>query len=646
MSPRDPQSPRRATPARTGARPPAVELSDVPGARRARALGFLAPMLTTASKAAPTGGRWLHEWKWDGYRLVAAAAPSTAPRLWSRNGLAWEARVPEIVAAISALDRTVVLDGELIAVDARGRSDFNALQHALKQHDTAQLRYAVFDLMRLDDVDLTGVAIERRKALLRELLERADPRLFYSEHVHDAGEDLFEAARERGMEGIISKRAGSAYRSGRSTDWLKIKAVETREFVVVGYTAPKGSRKGIGALLLAQPRRGKLVYAGRVGSGLTDAMLAQLPRTLRALQSSTPTVPLPPHTPLPAGKVNWVRPQLVVEVVFRGWGKEGLLRQASFLRLRPDHEAPAGKASTKASPDPAAERLEQPAPLVKLTSPTRVVYPDIKATKQRVFDYYLEVGDRVLLEVGSRLLSIVRCPDGIDGPRFFQKHAGPGFGESVRRMEIREADGRKKEYFYIDDIAGLMNLVQMNAIELHPWGSRVDALERPDRLVFDLDPDPSVGWPQVRRAAMDVRDELAGLGLPSWPRLSGGKGVHVVVPLAPEADWDTAREFCSAFATAMATRAPTRYVATMSKAKRSGRIFIDWLRNARGATSVAGWSLRARAGAPAAVPVEWEELARIRRPDRYSIRDAASRPMPAFVTELNARAPALRAPGS
>jgi bifunctional non-homologous end joining protein LigD len=542
--------------------------------------------------------------------------------------------VPEIASALARLGHAVVLDGELIAVDRQGRSDFNALQRALKDGDTGQLRYAVFDLLRLDQADLTGMAIEERKARLRKLLKGADARLFYSDHATGDGAAMFEEASRRGMEGIISKRLGTPYRSGRSTDWLKIKAVETREFLVVGYTPPKGSRKGIGAFLLAQVRRGRLVYAGRVGSGITDAMLEQLPATLRALHSDTSAVALPPHTPLPAGRVQWLRPQLIAEVVFRGWGKEGLLRQASFLRLRPDRQA-------SGSDTPAPSTLEQPAPLVRLTSPTRIVYPDIGATKQQVFDYYLRAGERVLAEVGGRLLSIVRCPDGIEGPRFFQKHAGPGFGESVRRMAIREADGEQKDYFYIDDIAGLMNLVQMSAIELHPWGSRVESLERPDRLVFDLDPDPSVGWTQVRAAALELRDALATLGLPSWPRLSGGKGMHVVVPLRPRADWDAARAFCGAFAETMARHDPRRYVATMSKAKRSGRIFIDWLRNARGATSVAGWSLRARPGAPAAVVVTWEELARVRRPDRYSIKDAAARPMPDFVDELIARAPAL-----
>lgn len=599
----------------------------LPGARKARKLDFIAPMLTTSSKVAPKGEDWLHEWKWDGYRLIAATRGGERARLWSRNGLPWEARVPELADALARLDVTAVLDGELIAVNANGYSDFNALQAALKSGQTSQLRLATFDLMRLGEVDLAGVELHARKTVLRELLKGADPRLFYSDHVLGHGDEVFETARKSGMEGIISKRANSKYRSGRGDAWLKVKAQETREFVVVGYTQPKGSRKGIGAFLLAQVKGSELVYAGRVGSGLTDAMLQELPKRLQALETGKPTVPLPPHTPLPPGKVHWLKPQLVVEVIFRGWGKEGLLRQASFSRLREDRAV--------------TPELEQPEPLPAITSPGRVVFPDIGATKQQVYDYYLEVGDRVLSEIGGRLLSIVRCPDGIEGQRFFQKHVAHGFGEAVKRMGVREAGGEVKEYFYVDNLPGLMNLVQMNAIELHPWGSRASDLEHPDRIIFDLDPDPSISWKDIKDAARDVRDRLAELGLPSYPRLSGGKGVHVVVPLAPKADWDEVRGFCEAFATAMVQRKPRHYVATMSKAKREGRIFIDWLRNGRGATSIAAWSLRARPGAPAAMLLTWEELGRIRRPDRYTLRDAAKHHIPESTLRMIQEAPGL-----
>jgi bifunctional non-homologous end joining protein LigD len=595
------------------------------GRRKARTGEFVPPMLTTAAKSAPVGEQWLHEWKWDGYRIMAEAGAK--PLLWSRNGLPWASRVPELARALATLGIEAMLDGELIAVDARGRSDFNALQQALKSGKTAQLRYAVFDLLALEGVDLTDVPLLERKRLLEALLRGADLRLFYSAHVSGHGPDVFEAARTQGMEGIISKRANSAYRSGRSDQWLKIKAVETREFIVVGYTQPKGSRQGIGALLLAHEQGGRLVYAGRVGSGLTDAMLQDLPKLLAKLESATPTVPLPAHTPLPPGKVHWVRPAMVVEVIFRGWGKEGLLRQASFHRVRPDK--------------PANEDLAQPAPLPTLSSPGRVVYPDAGYTKQQVFDYYLAASEQILGDISGRLLSIVRCPDGIGGQHFFQKHAGPGFGESVRRHRIRENDGDEATYFYVDDVAGLMNLVQMNAVEIHPWGSHVTTLEQPDRLVFDLDPDTTIAWSDIKAAAREVRARLGEVGLDSYPRLSGGKGVHGVVPIQPHADWTRVRDFCEAFASAMAQQNPERYVATMSKAKREGRIFIDWLRNGRGATAIASWSLRARAGAPAAVPLTWEEFARIRRPDRYTLKDAAERPLPAFIETMTANAPRL-----
>ena len=282
-----------------------------------------------------------------------------------------------------------------------------------------------------------------------------------------------------------------------------------------------------------------------------------------------------------------------------------------------------------------------PEPLPTPSSPGRVVYPDAGYTKQQVFDYYLAAADRILDDIGGRLLSVVRCPDGIGGAHFFQKHAGPGFGASVRRHTIAENDGDEAAYFFIDDVAGLMNLVQMNALEFHPWGSRVDALEQPDRMVFDLDPDTSIAWSDIKAAARDVRARLAQVGLDSYPRLSGGKGVHVVVPIQPQADWAQVRHFCEAFADAMAQHNPARYVATMSKAKRAGRIFIDWLRNGRGATAIAGWSLRARPGAPAAMPLTWEQFARVSRPDRYTLKDAAQRELPAFIPTMIAQAPTL-----
>jgi bifunctional non-homologous end joining protein LigD len=284
---------------------------------------------------------------------------------------------------------------------------------------------------------------------------------------------------------------------------------------------------------------------------------------------------------------------------------------------------------------------------VALSSPDRVVYPDAGITKKVVFDYYAAVSQRLLEDAGDRLLSVVRCPDGIDGQRFFQKHLGPGFGAAIHRKDILENDGDPAESFFIDDQAGVLALAQMNVLEFHPWGSRVATLEKPDRVIFDLDPDPGIGWPKIRAAAKDLRDALDDLGLRSFPRLSGGKGVHLVVPIAKRHSWDTARTFCDRFAHAMEARAPQRYIATASKAKREGKIFIDWLRNGRGATAVCNFSLRARPGAPVAMPVTWDEFGRVRAPDRFKLRDALKRldaPIWDDAGSLQQRLPKLPAP--
>lgn len=579
------------------------------------------PMLATATEKPPQGDDWLHEWKWDGYRMEARVAWGVAA-FTSRNGLDWTGRLPQLCARLQEVGVDCTLDGELVSMTKQGHSDFNALQRALKSEDVDGLSYVAFDLLRIGDIDLTGAPLIERKELLRTLVASATPWIGYSEHIVGHGPQVFAAAVQRGLEGVISKRCAASYSSGRSGDWLKIKPVVTREFVVIGYTEPKGSRRGLGALVLAAPEGDSLRFVGRVGSGLRDEALETLAEDLSRIKRKSPPVDIPAHVKLPATTTHWVNPQHVVEVQFRGWGKEGLLRQASFRRVRADRSA--------ASDFDAADPIASP------SSPGRVVYPGDGFTKQDVFDYYLAVADRLLGEIAGRPLSVVRCPDGIAGAQFFQKHAGPGFGAAMRRVPVRKKDGDTADYFAVDDIAGLMHLVQMNAIEFHPWGSRATALEKPDRMVFDLDPDESLAWTDVRRAAVEVRDRLRLAGLESWPKLTGGKGVHVEVPLVADAEWPRVRAFCEAFAQAMAAEQPQRYVATASRKQRRGRIFIDWLRNGRGATSVASWSLRARPGAPVAVPISWPELARVRRADRYTIRDAAERGPPALVAETEA----------
>lgn len=597
-------APRRPRKANATWRRRALELE---GAAEGSALGF-APQLCALRESPPSGEPWLHEIKWDGYRLMVDMADGVA-RLRSRGGLDWNESFPEVARAVEALPVSdACLDGELVVLGEDGSSDFSELQRVIGGSSNAALRYLVFDLPGVAGVDLRAVAVEDRKALLKTLLPEAPHLLAYSDHVVGHGREVFAQTGAKGIEGIISKRLGSAYHGGRGNDWLKIKHESSDEFLVVGHTDPKGSRTGFGALLLAMREAGGgLRYVGRVGTGFDDAALRDLGARMRTLQRKAPTVELPAHVPLPRRSVHWVAPELVVEVAFRGWGKEGLLRQAAFKRLRIDKK----KEDTAMAPD------------ARLTSPDRVVFEGAKYTKRDVAEYYRSVADWLLPGLVGRPLSLLRCPDGTRGECFFQKHHADSLGDSVRSIALKQKSGREP-YLYVDDIEGVLELVQMNALEFHPWGSRVDDPELPDRLVFDLDPGEGTGWADVVRAARDVRDRLREVGLENFVRLSGGKGAHVVVPIATGPSWDDVRAFCSGFAEAMALQSPTRYVATMSKAKRSGRIFIDWLRNARGATSVASWSLRARRGAPAAVPIRWDDLGRVDGPDAFDL-DAGRR---------------------
>ncbi|AWH27467.1 MULTISPECIES: DNA ligase D [Stenotrophomonas] len=574
------------------------------------------PQLTDHRDSAPDGERWLHEIKWDGYRLLADLHEGEV-KLRSRNGLDWTADFPEVTQAVRALPvRDARLDGELVVLDAQGRSDFAALQRVIDGSSKQPLRYIVFDLPGVAGVDISRAPLVERKALLKQLIGTEPGTLAFSEHVLDHGPAVFAASGDAGFEGIVSKQVDAPYVNTRARSWVKVKHEDSDEFVIVGHTAPKGSRVGFGSLLLATPDGGGLRYVGRVGTGFDDASLKRLGSVLAPLAVKTPVLELPAHVPLRASSVRWVKPQVVAEVAFRGWGKEGLLRQASFKRLRSDK----GKQDLGVA-QPAAGRDDT---AVAISHPERVVYPRQKASKGDVADYYRQMARWILPEIAARPLSLLRCPDGVGKACFFQKHHGPGLGDAVHAVPLQQKSGRE-DYVYIDDARGLLQLVQMNTLELHPWGATVDDPEHPDRLVFDLDPGDGVSWAQVKTGARDVRDRLLQVGLQSFVRLSGGKGVHVVVPLQPKADWEQAKAFCEAFAQAMALEQPERYVATMSKAKRSGVIFIDWLRNTRGATSVCSWSLRARDSAGVAVPLRWDELARVSAADAFPMAKALAR---------------------
>ncbi|MGY0799491.1 DNA ligase D [Lysobacter sp. A286] len=617
--PSAPAKPAKKSPAMKSPRRRKVDWSArataLAGARPLRGDTKVAPQLATLRESPPTGDDWLHELKWDGYRLLARIDAGKAS-LRSRNGLDWTADYPDIVAALESLGATdASLDGELIALDAKGHNSFSALQHTIQGTANATLRYVLFDLPTLAGIDLAGTRLEDRKALLEQLLAGigTNGTLAYSRHIVGHGAEVFAASKAQQMEGIISKAIDAHYTPGRSRSWLKVKHAQTDEFVIVGFTAPKRSRVGFGSLLMATRESGRLKYVGRVGTGFDDARLRDMTARLRKLARKEPTVTLPGHIPFSPREVTWVTPRLVAELAFRGWGKEGLLRQASFLRLREDKEVKD------------MEKGVETMGTGRLSSPDKLVYPAEKITKQQVADYYRAVAARLLPEVARRPLSLLRCPEGLSGQCFFQKHHANALGDAVHAVAIKEKGGGHEDYVYIEDADGLLDLVQMNTLELHPWGARIDDMERPDRLVFDLDPGEGVAWAAVRAGARDVRDRLAEIGMASFLRLTGGKGLHVVVPIAPGPDWAEAKGFCEAFADAMATRAPGKYVATASKAKRRGVIFIDWLRNGRGATSVASWSLRARPGAGVAMPLRWEELGRTRSGADYTMARALRR---------------------
>ncbi|MCU1118074.1 DNA ligase D [Stenotrophomonas muris] len=575
------------------------------------------PQLTDHRDSAPDGARWLHEIKWDGYRLLADLHDGEV-KLRSRNGLDWTDDFPEVVQAVQALPvRDARLDGELVVLDKEGRSDFAALQRVIDGSSKQPLRYIVFDLPGVANADISRAPLLERKALLKDLIGPVPGILAFSEHVIDQGPQVFDASGQAGFEGIVSKQVDAPYVNTRARSWVKVKHEDTDEFVIVGYTAPRGSRVGFGSLLLATPDKEGLRYVGRVGTGFDDENLRALLKALQPLAVKTPVLQLPAHVPFRAASVRWVKPVTVAEVAFRGWGKEGLLRQASFKRLRSDKQKEdLGMSNATAVAEAGGE--------VQITHPERVVFPSQGLGKGDVADYYRRMARWILPEIAGRPLSLLRCPDGVGKACFFQKHHGPGLGDAVHAVPLQQKSGRE-DYVYIDDARGLLQLVQMNTLELHPWGATVADTEHPDRLVFDLDPGNGVSWAQVKSGARDVRDRLQQVGLESFVRLSGGKGLHVVVPLQPKAGWDEAKAFCEAFAQAMAKEQPDRYVATMSKAKRSGVIFIDWLRNTRGATSVCSWSLRARDSAGVAVPLRWEELARISAADAFPMGKALAR---------------------
>ena len=599
-----------------------------------------APQLAKLGNKPPDGAQWLHEIKWDGYRLVATIVAGEV-RIWSRNAIEWTAKVPEIVDAIQQLGlKSGALDGELIAGTGT-QQDFNLLQATLSGEQQGALVYVVFDLLHVDGVAIDKSPLIQRKQLLTELLDNPPRHLALSTHIDADGDAAYALASEQQFEGIISKRADQPYHPGRGDDWRKTKRLESEEFAVVGYTPGKGSRGGFGSLLLARPDA-KLgwSYAGRIGSGFNNEQIRELTRRIGKAGSSKPTAHVTEATRKEIHDALWFEPMFVVEAFVRGTGGSGVLRQASLKAIRPDKTiadlsgsdyakpdqetnamaTPGKKQAVKKTAKAAKKTSTAPAPPMRLTSPTKIIYPDIHVNKQEVADYYLAVMDHLLPEIAGRPLSIIRCPDGVGKACFFQKHHTPGL-QHVSLVRLKEEAGNSANYLVAYDAEGVMELVQLNGLEFHPWGSRADSPDIADRVIFDLDPGSSVPWSEVKSAALHVRDLLKQAGLESFLRTTGGKGLHVVAPLNPGAHWDVVKGFARGFADAMAAAEPQRFLAVSTLKLRPNKIFVDYLRNGRGATAVASYSLRARDRAPVAMPLAWSQLKLLKRGDAYTLKD-------------------------
>lgn len=605
---------------------------NIAGAKKAKLPAFVQPQLATLVDSVPQGDEWLHEIKFDGYRILCRIDNKRAKFL-TREAQDWTGRFGALVEAAQGLPlRQAFLDGEVVALEENGKTNFQLLQNSIKQNNTATLVYFVFDLLYLDGSDLTRSPLRERKKILEQILKpkrakKAPNSLRYSEHWIGQGDELYQESCRKGLEGIISKKADQPYRSGRGRDWLKIKCSKNQEFVIGGFTEPAGSRSGLGALLVGvHDEKGNLLYAGRVGTGFTQQSLKELRSRLNSLERDSAPFINPPKGAEARG-VHWVEPRLVGAVAFTEWTTDNLLRHPSFQGLRED------KPAKQVTRENVSHQKNSPAPVsqgnveiagIKLTHPDRVLYPDQGITKLELAHYYEQVADWMIPHLKGRPLTLVRCPEGYKKQCFYQRHVTESLRDPIQSIRVKE--GRSTvSYVAVDSAAGLMALVQMGVLEIHTWGSRQDRLEQPDRLIFDLDPDPALPWQQIKEAAETLRDRMSGLGFSAFVKTTGGKGLHVVVPITPKQDWEAVKLFTKKVAEDLVREAPQRYTATMSKSKRKGKIYIDYLRNTRTATAVCAFSTRARANAPVSAPVHWNELATDVRGEYFTIRNVPQR---------------------
>lgn len=588
------------------------------------------PQLATLVDKAPEGEDWLHEIKFDGYRILAFINKKNIV-LKSRNQKDWTQELEPVAAALKQLKGTnLILDGEVVLLDEYGKSDFQLLQNTIKSNRSGHFIYYVFDILYYDKYDVRSLPLIQRKELLRSILPIQDSTLYYSDHIINDGDEMFHHSCELSLEGIISKRVDSTYETKRSKSWLKVKCIKRQEFVLGGYTDPQGGRSHFGSLCLGvYNEQGELEYSGNVGTGFTQASLKEIYQEIEKHQSEkNPFKSIPPDSK----KAHWLKPVMVAEVEFTEWTKDNHLRHPSFKGLRLDkaahlvkRELVAGLAQIKkTSPKGSKKNAKNNATnSFAITNPDKILYPEDKITKKDMLIYYETVAEYILPFIKNRPLSLVRCPEHYN-ECFFQRHTNRTTPKSLHSIDI-ESKEKVEPYIYLDNREGLLSLVQMGVLEIHPWGSTIQSVETPDVIVIDLDPAPDVAWEKVVAAAKNIKDELGQIKLEAFVKTTGGKGLHVVIPVQPEYNWDAIKHFTHVFVLYLEKKYPANYISKMTKSQRGGKIFVDYLRNQRSSTAIAAYSSRSRIHAPVSVPLAWSELTNIQIENFWTIKTLPQR---------------------
>lgn len=596
---------------------------------------FIPPQLCKLVDRPPTGGDWAHEIKFDGYRMQLRIQDGAAT-LRTRSGLDWSDRFPCLIEDAARLPDALI-DGEVVALDSDGSPSFAGLQAALSDQDTDDLIFFAFDLLHLTGEPLVDLPLAERKHRLRPLLSKSGGRIRYVEHFTSGGEAVLQSACRMSLEGVVSKRLDAPYRSGKSAAWTKAKCRAGHEVVIGGWTT---TGEAFRSLIVGVYRDGGLAHVGRVGTGFSREKVARLLPALKRLERKTSPFS-GQGAPKGGSSIHWVEPELVAEIEFAGFTGEGAVRQASFKGLREDKPAKAVEAEAPAPVEDA--ELAIPAPVatnsrarlrgVSISNPDKALWPHVgggaPGTKLQLAQYFEAVGPWLLEHIKGRPCSVIRTPDGIGGQSFFQRHAGKGVSALIDAVTVK---GDRKPYLVFNTLESLVAAAQWGATELHPWNCAPNAPEVPGRLVFDLDPAPDVEFGAVVEAAREIRDRLEALGLAPYCKTTGGKGLHVVTPVAAQGvDWDTAKAFAREVCARMAADTPDRYLITMAKKDRGGRIFLDYLRNDRMSTAVAPLSPRARPGAPVSWPLNWTQVRKGLDPSRFNLATA-----PSLITDLDA----------